>query len=103
MDINTTTLVNMTGAGPGATRQMAMPRALGDYLKVYHSDYRWIVKYYYSKNPYKTNYFKGAIASFLNYKGTGDNYVIYGAPMHEYFYGKFNSEWFHQFCDKEIL
>ena len=53
-DKTTDWIVDITDAGFGATRAMALPKYIYNYLSVYHSDYRWIVKFYYSNNPYKT-------------------------------------------------
>lgn len=37
----------------------------------------------------------------MNYKYLGENYIVYGAPRHEYFYGPYESEWFHEFCSRD--
>ena len=64
---------------------------------------RWMVKYYKTRlNDYLVESFRGAIFFYLNYKETGENIIIYGAPQHEYFYDKFNNEIYHEFCYPEI-
>jgi len=40
---------------------------------------------------------------WLDYKQSGLNILLYGAPAHEYFYGKFDNEYFHEFCALNIL
>lgn len=74
------------------------------YLDRYHSDYRWLVKYYVGDDEQKipVHNFRGAIRYYLNHQNTRENVIIYGAPMHEYFYGKYNNEYFHEFCFRAI-
>ena len=83
------------------TREENFSKALKWYLFTYHSDYRWQIKEYY-KRPEDDYYgiidFRGTIMHILNFRGTGQNFLVYGAPRHEYFYGRFNSEFFHQVC-----
>ena len=50
---------------------------------------------------YLTQDFRGAKLFVLDHNRTGDNFVAYGAPKHEYFYGQFKSEFFHEFCDTD--
>lgn len=59
------------------------------YLDKYHSDYRWMLKYYITGEEvkYRTENFRGAVRYYLNYKNSQENIIIYGAPQHEYFYG----------------
>lgn len=68
----------------------------------YHSDMRWMVKYYETDYDYRVEYFRGAKFHYLDYQNTGENIVIYGAPLHEYFYEQFDNEMYHEFCYPEI-
>lgn len=63
-----------------------------------------MVKHYLSKpgENYNIEYFRGAKFFLLNYRYTNENIVVYGAPQHEFFYGKFNNEQYHEFCYKEV-
>ena len=42
--------------------------------------------------------FEGEKLSVLNYDKSGWSFLVYGADAHEYFYGGFNDEMYHQFC-----
>lgn len=79
---------------------MSIRIILKKYLDKYHSDYRWKIIYYTNElqEVYNTESFRGAMKYWLNYRRSKENFVIYGAPMHEYFYGKFNDEKYHEFC-----
>ena len=82
-----------------------MAKILKMYLDKYHSDYRWKTAIYYT-DPKKMAImdFRGAVFYWLNYRRSSLNVLIYGAPMHEYFWGMYNNEYFHEFCSsKEIL
>lgn len=35
----------------------------------------------------------------LNFRNMHINLLVYGAPRHEFFYGNYNAEYFHEFCD----
>lgn len=76
-------------------------KALEWYLTTYHSDYRWIVKMYKRHrrdNPYGTVDFRGSIMHIFNHAKSEWNFIVYGSPRHEYFYGQFNLEYYHEFC-----
>lgn len=74
--------------GPlGYRRVDNMKLAIKNYLDKYHSDYRWMVKLYNTQDTMKIRDFRGAIFDFLDYQRNQTNILVYGAPMHEYFYG----------------
>lgn len=35
----------------------------------------------------------------LNFRNEGINLLVYGAPRHEWFYGHWDLEYYHEFCD----
>ena len=79
-----------------------MVKVLKNYLDTYHSDYRWLTKIYYTDpRLMRIHDFRGAIFYWLNYKNTKLNILIYGAPMHEFFWGQYNNEYYHEFCNQK--
>ena len=59
----------MAGVSRKTPRSESIPKMLADYLNVYHSDYRWLVKFYNNDRGeiYRTEHFRGAIRHYLNY------------------------------------
>lgn len=85
------------------SRDDLISKAMLMYLRKYHSDYRWMVKTYkHTDGRWRIHNYRGAIFSWLNYANNGTSVLIYGAPMHEYFYGSFNNEYYHEFCFRKI-
>ena len=78
-------------------------KLLKRYLDKYHSDMRWMIKYYVT-NPdnWPIRSFQNEKYSYLNYQFSNENYVIYGSTMHEFFYDKFAAYEYHEFCFREI-
>lgn len=85
-----------------SSRREDLKKALQGWLSLYHSDYRWQVELYDKPDPTRNQFnilaFKGTQMHYMNVLNTGINVLVYGAFAHEFFYGPFQSEWFHKFC-----
>lgn len=88
----------------GLLREDNLHLAMTNYLNKYYSDMRWLVKMY--TVPTKVypliQDFRGEKFSFLNFLNNGTSILVYGAPMHEYFYGMYDAEFYHEFCERKI-
>ena len=88
------------------TRDEDIVKILKDQLNLLHSDMRWKTAMYYTRFEERPQIhdFRGAIFYWNNYRRSDLNILIYGAPMHEYFWGEYNAEFYHEFCAfKETL
>jgi hypothetical protein len=51
---------------------------------------------------YRTETFRGAVHHYLNYRNSKENLIIFGAPIHEYYWGQYDNEEYHEFCFKDV-